>query len=85
MDRLIPRLKLIRWKKGLSQRKLSSLSGVPVWKISQIEAGKRIPTILEVALIQKAVGVQDLMVLNPGEVARLKERLCWKPNRREKE
>jgi DNA-binding transcriptional regulator YiaG len=77
MDRQIPRLKLIRWKKGLTQKELAQRAGLPVWKISRWEDGTRKPTIVEIALIQKVLK-DDLFVLNPLELEELRNRECPK-------
>ena len=71
MNRQIPRLKLIRWKHSLTQKKLAQMAGLPTWKISKWEAGIRKPTIVEIALVQKALK-DELFVLNPLEVEELR-------------
>ena len=72
MDRQIPRIKLIRWKKCLTQKELAGMAGLPIWKISKWENGKRKPTLLEATLVQDALK-DELSVLNPLELAQIKK------------
>ncbi len=68
MRDVIPRLKLVRWKEGLTQRALAQKAGLPTWKISEWETGRRLPTLSEADAVQRAVGV-DFSVLNPLDLA----------------
>lgn len=63
-ERLIPRLKLFRWKRGLTQKQLAEKAGVPVWKISAWERGKRVPTLIEMCQVQAVLG-GNFFVFNP--------------------
>ena len=73
MDRkMIPRLKLIKLKHHLTQKKLAQLAGIPLWKITKWESGIRIPTLREAAMVQRALDKienPELCVLNPLEFA----------------
>lgn len=69
---MIPRLKLMRLKHRLTQRELPQLARIPLWKISKWEAGTRMPSIVEAAMVQK-VFKNDLFVLNPLEVQEFKK------------
>lgn len=64
MERMIPRLKLFRWKKGLTQKQLAEKAGLPVWKISAWERGERIPSLIEMAWVQAVLG-GNFFVFNP--------------------
>lgn len=70
MERIIPRLRLIRWKRGLTQRKLAQMAEIPLWKIIKWEGGRRIPTLREAVIVQRAlekIEKPELFVLNPIE------------------
>jgi len=73
MERTIPRLKLFRWKRGLTQKQLAEKTGLPVWKISKWETGKRIPTIMEMLRVQ-IVLKGNLFVFNPLDLKEIQKR-----------
>ena len=53
---LVRHLKVLRLRKGLSHNKLSLLAGITRPAVSQIESGKRIPTMLLCLKIARALG-----------------------------
>ncbi|PIV20164.1 MAG: hypothetical protein COZ69_11020 [Deltaproteobacteria bacterium CG_4_8_14_3_um_filter_45_9] len=73
MEKAISRLKLFRLKRGLTQKQLAEKAGLPVWKISQWESGKRIPTLMEMLRVQ-IVLKGNLFVFNPLELKEVRER-----------
>lgn len=50
-------LKHIRQKLGLSQVKLSELTGIPASSISKFEAGERMPSLYSFISLQEELGV----------------------------
>ena len=67
MERAISRLKLIRWKKGLTQRELAEKAGLPVWKISKWEEKRRFPTLSEARQVQEVLP-GNFLVYDPSEI-----------------
>ena len=55
----------IRKEKGLTQEKLSELSGLSQQYISDLERGKRNPTIVTIYELAQALGVGHLELLAP--------------------
>lgn len=74
-------IKRIRKLKGMSQQKLSVLSGVPRVSISRYENGERIPTIDIVKKISRALSIKleilvswtDILNYNPNVIDFLEE------------
>ena len=55
----------IRKEKGLTQEKLSELSGLSQQYISDLERGKRNPTIVTIYEVAQALGVSHLDLVTP--------------------
>jgi transcriptional regulator with XRE-family HTH domain len=55
----------IRKEKGLTQEKLSELSGLSQQYISDLERGKRNPTIVTLYELAQALGVGHLKLVTP--------------------
>ena len=55
----------IRKEKGLTQEQLSELSGLSQQYISDLERGKRNPTIVTIYELAQALGVGHLELLSP--------------------
>lgn len=72
MERIIPRLKLFRWKRGLSQKKLAEMSDIPLWKIRAWEEGKRSPSIEEMIRIQYVLR-GNFPVIDPNELSEVRK------------
>lgn len=53
------KIKQIRQQKGISIRKLSALTGLPISTLSDLENNKKIPTPQVLAAIAKALGVDE--------------------------
>ena len=54
----------------MTQRKLAQMAGVPLWVISKWESGEKIPSLKDVAKVQRALEIiekSELCVLNPIE------------------
>jgi transcriptional regulator with XRE-family HTH domain len=47
-------LQKLRWYRGMTQQELANITGVTVSYISQIEAGKKIPSITVIVSLEKA-------------------------------
>ena len=65
------KLRLIRTIRGLSQRDLTALSGVPDYKISQLEHGYIQPRPNEAIQLARALGVKVSLLLDADETASL--------------
>jgi transcriptional regulator with XRE-family HTH domain len=59
-------LRRYRHRKGLTQEKLADLSGFSQFYISEMEQGRRNPTIITVFELATALGVTHLDLLRPA-------------------
>jgi transcriptional regulator with XRE-family HTH domain len=76
--KIIPRLKLIKLKRRLTQKRLAQMAKVPIWVISKWESGKRLPSLKEAALVQKSLEKfekPELCVLDPSEFSWVRKKL----------
>lgn len=55
----------IRKEKGLTQEKLSELSGLSQQYISDLERGKRNPTIVTIYELAMALGIEHMELVRP--------------------
>jgi transcriptional regulator with XRE-family HTH domain len=62
----------IRAKKGLTQEQFSDLSGFTQQYLSDLERGKRNPTVVTVYELAKALGVNYLDLLRPSRATRIR-------------
>jgi len=66
MDILSQRIKALRKSRGWSQNKLAHVSGLTSGHVSQIESGKRRPTLTSAIALATALGVNiDALLTNP--------------------
>lgn len=64
----------VRIEKGLTQEELAERAGTSQFYVSSLEAGRRNPTVVTVATLAKALGVDHLALLRPnGESSSLEE------------
>jgi DNA-binding XRE family transcriptional regulator len=73
-EKMIPRLKLFRWKRGLTQKELAKKAGLPLWKIRGWESGKRVPSLVEMLRVQ-IVLKGNLFVFNPLELKEVQKKM----------
>jgi transcriptional regulator with XRE-family HTH domain len=63
-----------RIEKGLTQEELAERAGTSQFYVSSLEAGRRNPTVVTVATLAQALGVDYLDLLRPnGESADIEE------------
>jgi transcriptional regulator with XRE-family HTH domain len=63
-----------RIEKGLTQEELAERAGTSQFYVSSLEAGRRNPTVVTVASLAKALGVDHLDLLRPnGESSAIEE------------
>lgn len=60
-------LKFYRNERGLTQDKLSEISGISTDYLSQIERGKRTPSFKRIELIAKALNIEVYMLFMPSK------------------
>ena len=51
-------IKLERIRRGVLQRRVAALSGIPATVLSEIENGWRVPTVDQLRLICEAIGIR---------------------------
>jgi transcriptional regulator with XRE-family HTH domain len=74
MRKLVGRnLKRIRLEKGLTQEQFAERSGFTQQYLSDLERGRRNPTIVSLYEIALALGVDQVALVNPDEEAREEE------------
>lgn len=67
MRRLVGQnVRRIRIERGLSQERLSELSGFTQQYLSGLERGQRNPTVVTLYELAQALGVQPIDLLRPG-------------------
>ena len=67
MDIFRSNLKFYRNKQGLTQEKLSELTGISTDYLSEIERGKKTPSFKRMELLAKALGIEVYKLFMPLE------------------